>query len=207
MEDDDQKLKLPIHLILRASDYLCIKTDEPPRVGNTGDPVAEKTKFGWTIIAKRKEIDYTALLLAQTNQQDYEQLCRLDALGVADSPEHDRTDVYKEFREQLVRSDRGWYETGLPRKGNHPTLPSNKSGSLRQLNNLTRKLNQTELIKPYGEIIEKQKEEGIIEGASNPPSGTEFYIPHKPVEEKQQNQPNCESCTTHQLEHTLKHPV
>ena len=35
VEDNDQKLKLPIHLILGASDYLCIKTDEPPRVGNT----------------------------------------------------------------------------------------------------------------------------------------------------------------------------
>ena len=65
-----KKEKLPIHLILRASDYLCIKTKEPPRVGNTGDRVAEKTKFRWTIIAKGKEIDYTALLLTQTNQTD-----------------------------------------------------------------------------------------------------------------------------------------
>ena len=133
------------------------------------------------IIAKGKEIDYTALLLAQTNQRDYEQLCQLDVLGIADRPEHDQTDVYTEFREQLVRSEQGWYETGLPWKGNHPTLPSNKNGSLRRLNNLTRKLSQTELTKPYEEIIEKQKEDGIIEDASNPPSGTEFYIPHKPV--------------------------
>ena len=70
VEDNDRKLKLPIHLILGASDYLCIKTDEPPRVGNTGEPVAERTKFGWTIIAKGKEIDYTALLLPQINQRD-----------------------------------------------------------------------------------------------------------------------------------------
>ena len=181
VEDNDKKSKLPIHLILGASDYLCIKTDEPPRVGNTGDPVAEETKFGWTIIAKRNEIDYTALLLAQANQRDYEQLCRLDVLRIADHPEHNQTDVFTEFREQLVKSNQGWYETGLPWKGNHPTLPSNKNGSLRRLNTFTRKLNQTELIKPYGEIIEKQKEDGIIENASDPPSGTEFYIPHKLV--------------------------
>ena len=181
IEDNDQKSKLPIHLILGASDYLCIKTDEPPRVGKTGDPVAEKTKFGWTIIAKGKEIDYTAMLLTQTNQTDYEQLCRLDVLGIADRPEHDQTDVYTEFREQLVRSNQGWYETGLPWKSNHPFLPSNEKGSLRRLNNLTRKLKQTELTERYAEIIKTQREEGIVEDAKEPPAGTEFYIPHKPV--------------------------
>ena len=46
-----------------------------PRVHKTGEPVAEKTKFGWTIIAQGKEIDYTALLMAQTSQTDYEELC------------------------------------------------------------------------------------------------------------------------------------
>jgi hypothetical protein len=52
------KPKLPIHLILGASDYICIKTDQPACVGKTGKPVTEKTKFGWTIIAKGKEILY-----------------------------------------------------------------------------------------------------------------------------------------------------
>ena len=33
----------------------------------------------------------------------------------------------------------------------------------------------------YAEIIEKQKSEGIVEVASDPPKGKEFYIPHKPV--------------------------
>ena len=119
VEDNDKKEKLPIHLILRASDYLCIKTEEPPRVGNTGDPVAEKTQFGWTIIAKGKEIDYTALLLTQSNQTDYEQLCCLDVLGLEDQPENDQQSFYTEFRKQLIRGKEGWYETGLSWKGNH----------------------------------------------------------------------------------------
>ena len=75
-----------------------------PRVHKTGEPVAEKTKFGWTIIAQGKEIDYTALLMAQTSQTDYEELCRLDILGLEDSPEHGQREVYAEFREQFVRS-------------------------------------------------------------------------------------------------------
>ena len=124
MNDNDRKSKLPIHLTLGASDYVCIKTNQPARVGKIGEPVAELTKFGWTIIAKGQEIDYTALLLAQTNQTDYEQLCRLDVLGLEDRPENDQETVYAEFREQLVQSQEGLYETGLPWKGNHPTLPS-----------------------------------------------------------------------------------
>ena len=181
MDDNDRKPKLPIHLILGASDYVCIKTNQPARVGKTGEPVAEMTKFGWTIIAKGREIDYTALLLAQTNQSDYEQLCRLDVLGLVDRPENDQETVYAEFREQLVRSEEGWYETGLPWKGNHPTLLNNKTGSLQRLSSLTKRLKKSELSEAYDEIINGQIKEGIVEVANEPPVGKEFYIPHKPV--------------------------
>ena len=57
--------------------------------------------------------------------------------------------------------------------------PANENKSLRRLNNLTRKLNQTEVITSYGETIQDQKGNWIIEDASNPASGTEFYITHK----------------------------
>ena len=100
MHDCDSKQQLLVHLILGASDYLCIKTDEPARVGQPGQPVAEKTKLGWTIMARGHEIDCTAMLLTQTSQSDYEDLCRMDVLGLADVPEHDQNEVYAEFREQ-----------------------------------------------------------------------------------------------------------
>ena len=118
-------------------------------------------------MARGKKIDCTALLLTQTSQSDYEELCRLDVLGLADNPEHDQNEVYAEFREH-VRDEEGWYETALPWKGNHPSLPTNRSGSLRRLANL-----QNGLTEKYAEIIEKQKAEE--------PTGVEFYIPHKPV--------------------------
>ncbi|CAB3979479.1 Hypothetical predicted protein [Paramuricea clavata] len=92
-------------LIAKASDYLCMKTDQPSCVGKTAEPVTEKTKFGWTIIVKGTEIDYTVLLIAQSNQTDYVQLCRLDMLGLEDHPEHDQASVYIEFREQLLRNN------------------------------------------------------------------------------------------------------
>ena len=53
------------------------------------------------------------MLLTQTSQKDYEELCCLDILRLADSHEHDQKAVYDEFKEHLVRSEEGWYETGM----------------------------------------------------------------------------------------------
>lgn len=90
--------------------------------------------------------------------------------------------VYEEFKEQLTRSQEGWYETTLPWKANHSPLPSNKGGSLKRLKNLTRKLQREDLTVEYNGIIQEQLTEGVIEKA--PPVSQpekEFYIPHKCV--------------------------
>ena len=72
------------------------------------------------IMSPGKEADISSMLLTQTAAADYEQLCKLDVLG-------DQADVYEEFKEQLIRSAEGWYETGLPWKGYHPTLSNKKA--------------------------------------------------------------------------------
>ena len=182
MNDADDKAKLPVHLILGASEFMAIKTNQCPKVGETGEPVAERTKFGWTIMAGGAEdFESTTLLFAQTGKSDYEELCRLDVLGLRDSAENDQHVVHKEFKEQLMRDPEGWYETGLPWKGNHPPLPSNKEGSVRRLNALMRRLEMKHLVESYDNIIQTQLNEGIIERVTGPPEGPEFYIPHKPV--------------------------
>ena len=76
-------------------------------------------------------------------------LCKLDVLGLADTPQHDQGEVYREFHEQLSRSEKGWYEAALPWKGNHLPLPSNEYGSLRRLESLKQKLKRTGL-EQYG---------------------------------------------------------
>ena len=134
--DSDPKPFLPVHLILGASDCAAIKTAEPARVGELGEPVAEKTKFGWTLMSPGKELNHSKMLLTQTSYTDYEELCRLDVLGLEDRAEHDQQTVHAEFREQLVRDPNGWYETGSLWKKSHPPLPSNKQGSLRRLDRL-----------------------------------------------------------------------
>ena len=128
-----------------------------------------------------QEFDHNCMMLTQTSHTDYEELCRLDVLGLADTAEHDQQMVYNEFKEQLIRSKEGWYETGLPWRGNHPLLPPNKQGSLRRLSNLTRKLERQGITAEYEQIIKDQKDQGIIEPAPAEPMGQEFYIPHKPV--------------------------
>ena len=181
IEDLDSKEELPVHVVLGSGEYARIKTETKPHIGRDEEPIAEKTKLGWFIMSPGQEFDRNRMMLTQTSQTDYEELCRLDVLGLADSSEHDQLAVYREFKEQLVRNEEGWYETGLPWNGNHPPLPSNKQGSLRHLTNLNKKLERHGLTVEYDQIIREQKQQGIIDDCPFEPTGTEFHIPHKPV--------------------------
>ena len=181
MEDTDLKKMLPVHVILGASDYARIKTRESQRTGAMGEPVAEYTRFGWTIMSPGTETDLDSMFLAQTASNDYEELYRMDVLGLEDAPSGDQSVVYAEFREQLRRSPDGWYEARLPWKGDHPPLPSNESGSLKHLGSLVQRLKKTGCLDEYDAIIQDQLREGIVEEADMPASGKEFYIPHKAV--------------------------
>ena len=71
--------------------------------------MAEKTKLGWFVLSPGQEFNHNCTMLTQTSQTDYEELCRLDVLGLANSSEHDQLGVYSEFTEQLVRAEEGWY--------------------------------------------------------------------------------------------------
>ena len=144
-----------------------MSTTEPQRVGREWDPVASYTKLGWTITSPGKEIDTTSMLLTQTSRVDYEDLCKLDVLGLEDSPSGDQSVVYDEFKEQLRRSEEGWYDTGLPWKGNHAPLPNNKDGSLGRLASPVRKLEKNGSIEDYNAMIQEQLIEGIVERAPN----------------------------------------
>ena len=180
-EDTDLKKMLPVHVNLGASDYARIKTRESQRTGAMGEPVAEYTRFGWTIMSPGTETDLDSMFLAQTASNDYEELYRMDVLGLEDAPSGDQSVVYAEFREQLRRSPDGWYEARLHWKGDHPPLPSNESGSLKRLGTLMQRLKKTGRLDEYDAIIQDQLREGIVEEAYMPAGGKEFYIPHKAV--------------------------
>ena len=50
MEETDTKELLPIHVILGANEYTKIRTAGYQRAGAVGEPMAEQTRFGWTIM-------------------------------------------------------------------------------------------------------------------------------------------------------------
>ena len=54
------------------------------------------------------ETDPSPVYLALNSTADYDRLCALDVLGLADKPTGDQGDVYDEFKEQLTRSPEGW---------------------------------------------------------------------------------------------------
>ncbi|XP_068689528.1 uncharacterized protein [Montipora foliosa] len=121
------------------------------------------------------------MLLTQALRVDYEELCELHVLGLADSPSGDQGVVCDEFEEQLQRR-RGCYETGLPWKGNHSPWPNNKDGSLRRLISIVRELEKNGSIDDYNAVIQEQLAEGIVECIPNSVEGREFHIPHKRVQ-------------------------
>ena len=122
MQDEDGKERLPVHLILGAGDYSKIKTASKPRVGSPGEPVAELTQFGWTIMSPGEEVNRNNMLLTQVHRDDYEQLCRLDVLGLHDNATGDQQNVYSEFKEQLSQS-RGLVRDKFAVEGKPPTPP------------------------------------------------------------------------------------
>lgn len=53
------------------------------------------------------ETDLSPVHLAVNSAADYERLCALDVLGLADSPTDDQEDVYSQIKEQLTCSSDG----------------------------------------------------------------------------------------------------
>ena len=108
IDDCDTKDRLPIHSVLGNGEYARIKTSTKPVIGGDHEPVAEKTKLGWFIMSPGIDFDRSTMLLTQTAHSDFESLCRLDVLGLADTMENDQNAVYddiKETRDNLYVDD------------------------------------------------------------------------------------------------------
>ena len=71
MDDMDTKQELPIHVILGASEYARLKTSSVPRDGNPGEPVAELTSFGWTIMSPGAETNLSSVYLTRSSSTAY----------------------------------------------------------------------------------------------------------------------------------------
>ena len=63
IHDEDEKARLPVHVVLGSGEYTRIKTETKPRIGQEDTPIAELTKFGWFIMSPGKEFDRNVMLL------------------------------------------------------------------------------------------------------------------------------------------------
>ena len=97
--DKDTKKELPMQIILGASDYSRIKTSTGTHAGNPGEPIAEYTRHGWTLMPPGKIGQHESMIITRSTIEDYCQLCALDVLGLEDKPDGDQSTVYDEFKE------------------------------------------------------------------------------------------------------------
>ena len=95
MEETDANKILPIHHVTlmstQKSRWLIINMWEKL----AGEPIAEQTKFGWTIMSSGAEVDIGNMFLTETSVAEYEELCRLDFLGLEDTPIGDHRVVHQ----------------------------------------------------------------------------------------------------------------
>ena len=142
MNENQTKATLPIHVILGASDFTKIRTQERPRIGQIGDPVAELTKLGWVIMSLGKESSYSNVLIRTAAINAYEELCSLDVLGLSDTHHLSQPDdlVLEKFKSQLTQDEHRCYETSLIWTEGQRKFKNKKTEGLGRLKKLVRNL-------------------------------------------------------------------
>ena len=126
MDDKDERDQLPVHLILGANDFAKIRTSVRMRVGRRGEPVAEFTRFGWALMSPGSEKDLSHVYLATSSTLDYERLCSLDVLGLADTPTGDQGAVLQRVQRTADASSGGLVRDRPALEGEPPS-PSEQS--------------------------------------------------------------------------------
>jgi hypothetical protein len=175
---------MPVHVMLGVSDFQRIRTNGSLILGNNpdSDAGAEFTMLGWAGFGgKQQGTRVVKQLLLHTAREEFEKLCNLDVLGVAD-PIDKEVFVHENFKQQLEKNEEGFYETRLPWKPCHMTLPDNKQLSIARLHSTTRKLERCGRLEEYNNIMQEQLTTGVLERVPDKPSGkTVHYVPHQPV--------------------------
>ena len=90
------------------------------------DPVAEFTKlhpsFCGEVIEK---IQFEKHYFVNDERSEFQKLCSLDVLGLEDVMQPEEFN-HQTFKDHIKYCEKGYYETALPWKPDHPPLPCNK---------------------------------------------------------------------------------
>ena len=189
-EEETRDESMPVHIILGAADYQRIRTTEPLILGADPDkdPGAEFTMLDWTIYGRQLMTESGAekQFFLKSGQEEFEKLCSLDVLGIADRETKEDSRIHEDFLQQLTKTPDGYYETKLPWKADHVALPSNKSLSAARLNSTVRRLERTGKLQEYHQIMQDQISNGIMEQVPAQPTGEiVHYVPHQAVVREQ----------------------
>ena len=94
-----------------VADYQRIRTNEPPVLGlsTNMDLVAEFTKH----------------YFVNDGRSEFQKLCSLDVLGLEDVMQPEEFN-HQTFKDHIKYCEKGYYETALPWKPDHPPLPCHK---------------------------------------------------------------------------------
>ena len=185
-EEGTESDSIEVHIILGAADYQRVQTSEPLILGLNPDkdPGAEFMMLGWTVYGRQllSECGPEKQFLMKTGQDEFEKLCSLDVLGLADKAARGESKLHEDFIQQLNKTPAGYYETKLLWKEDHVPLPVNKNLSVAQLVSTTRRLEKTGRLEEYHQIMQEQLAKEILEPVPNHPMGEVIhYIPHQAV--------------------------
>ena len=127
-----------------------------------------------------QEFNGNRMILTQTSQLDYEELCQLDVFVWLTHLNMIRKQCTGNSESTLSEVSQDGTRLACHGRGNQPPLPNNKQGILQRLNNLTRKLQQSRMTAEYDNIIAEEKDLRVVKPAVQPAKGMDLYIPHKP---------------------------
>ena len=182
-EEESRDEYLPVHILLGIADYNRIRLPQAPIIGKKPTyPVAEQTKLGWILFGgKTDQLDRELCHFTMTGQQQFEQMCDIDVLGLKDPTTESEFD-HEEFKKQIIQNKEGQYTTRLPWKPDQVQLPDNKTLSFVRLQSTTKKLERMGKLTDYDNIMQEQLSMGMIEPAPKESNQAKVhYIPHHAV--------------------------
>ena len=175
--------ELEIDVIIGLEDLCKLKTGNM-KWGNAGDPVAEETTLGWTLMGPTntsEDQSISSSVLLTTDKENLSnqiaKLWDLETVGI-----REENSVEEKF-EDTVSFNGERYSVQLPWKSDRATLQTNRSLCERRRNaQLKRLKKEPEILKKYDDVIKDQIRQGIIEEVPDLPTGERIhFLPHHPV--------------------------
>ena len=98
MEDKHQEPEMSIHIVLGIGNIRKSRPTQWSELAKQGEPVVEKTHLRWTSTSPGKDFHVTSMMLTRNSICDHDKLCRLDVLGIEDSPTGGQMYIYQSFK-------------------------------------------------------------------------------------------------------------